>query len=249
MLRNIFSHAKQHIIYQLMNAEIKNYPFEHLSVDSIFPPEFYDDLQFFLPKNENLIPLNKTGRVGEQYSSQRLVLFPNSPELNSLEEEQKLFWQNLFSIFADGQIDKIFMKKFARTIGKRYEKAGKLVDAVERNNHYFLMRDLDHYALGPHTDSLKKLVSVLFYLPKNNANGNIGTSFYWPKDSSFRCAGGPHHRFEDYELIYTFPFKPNSLLAFAKSDYSFHGVEPLENPDIQRDILLFDIEVPSLLPV
>jgi hypothetical protein len=37
------------------------------------------------------------------------------------------------------------------------------------------------------------------------------------------------------------PFKPNSLFTFVKGDNSFHGVEPVGDPDTRRWLLLFDV--------
>ncbi|MFP6756765.1 MAG: hypothetical protein VCC99_00895 [Alphaproteobacteria bacterium] len=45
------------------------------------------------------------------------------------------------------------------------------------------------------------------------------------------------------------PYRPNSLFGFLKTDLSFHGVEPIEDEDIARDVILYDICVtnPELL--
>ena len=42
----------------------------------------------------------------------------------------------------------------------------------------------------------------------------------------------------------TAPYKPNSLLAFLRSDISFHGVEPLSEQDVascSRDLIQYVI--------
>jgi hypothetical protein len=38
-------------------------------------------------------------------------------------------------------------------------------------------------------------------------------------------------------------FKPNTLFAFVKSDNSFHGVDPIRDADVLRDLILYDIQV------
>jgi hypothetical protein len=38
-------------------------------------------------------------------------------------------------------------------------------------------------------------------------------------------------------------YKPNTLFAFIKNDRSFHGVEPIGDQAVLRDILLYDIRV------
>jgi len=41
----------------------------------------------------------------------------------------------------------------------------------------------------------------------------------------------------------TMPFLPNSLFAFLKTHNSFHGVEPIQETGVRRDLLLYDIKV------
>jgi hypothetical protein len=64
---------------------------------------------------------------------------------------------------------------------------------------------------------------------------------YLPNDESFRCPGGPHHARDRFSLLHTNPFLPNTLFAFFKTDNSFHGVEPVADPDCRRWLLLYDI--------
>ena len=53
-----------------------------------------------------------------------------------------------------------------------------------------------------------------------------------PKDPGFTCPNSIHYPFEDFVKVETAPYKPNSLLAFLRSDVSFHGVEPLSEQDV-----------------
>jgi hypothetical protein len=106
-----------------------------------------------------------------------------------------------------------------------------------------LVEDVTKYALGPHTDSPKKVITMLFYLPRDLSQSHMGTSIYLPKDPAFRCQGGPHYKFDGFQRLHTMPFVPNSLFVFFKTDNSFHGVEPVTDPDTKRWLLLYDIYV------
>jgi hypothetical protein len=52
-------------------------------------------------------------------------------------------------------------------------------------------------------------------------------------------SGRPAHH--GFLKLTTMPFKPNSLFAFVKGDNSFHGVEPVTDPDTKRWLLLYDV--------
>jgi hypothetical protein len=101
-------------------------------------------------------------------------------------------------------------------------------------------KDYQTYSLGPHTDKTNKVVTCLIYLPQDDSKSKYGTSIYIPKDKSFKCAGGPHHKREQFELHKTIPFVQNKLFCFLKSDTSFHGVEQIDI-NIERTLLIFDL--------
>ncbi len=68
-------------------------------------------------------------------------------------------------------------------------------------------------------------------------------TLYVPLDPEFRCEGGPHYPHNKFQKVATMEYKPNSLCAFFKNDHSFHGVEPIKDEHVQRDVLLYDIRV------
>lgn len=103
-----------------------------------------------------------------------------------------------------------------------------------------LIKDYEGYQIPPHTDALRKVISVLFYLPEDNSIEHEGTSIYTPKQKGFTCDKGVHYNFEDFEKVWTAPFRPNSCLIFARTNNSFHGVEST-NSQIERNVLLYNI--------
>jgi hypothetical protein len=105
-----------------------------------------------------------------------------------------------------------------------------------------LIRHRAGYFLGPHSDLHTKLVVLLVYLAPDESAGRLGTSLYRPKDTRFTCSNSAHYPFEDFVRVKTAPYKPNSLLAFLRSDRSFHGVEPLSEHDVttcSRDLIQY----------
>jgi hypothetical protein len=106
-----------------------------------------------------------------------------------------------------------------------------------------IVRDLTNYSIGPHTDSPNRLLSMLFYCPADATHKHLGTSIYVPRDAGFRCKGGPHYPHQLFDKVTTMEYKPNTLFAFIKNDRSFHGVEPIGDEGVLRDILLYDVRV------
>ena len=88
-----------------------------------------------------------------------------------------------------------------------------------------LVRDKKGFSIAPHADAPGKVVTALFYLPKNDLEDS-GTEFY---------ANG--------EVVNKFPFKRNSMLAFKVGPSSFHGLASF-NHDTPRDLLLYYVSKP-----
>lgn len=237
--------AELHMAYKLANAPVLPFPFPHMLVHDVFPPDFYRAIRAHLPAKEAMKSLKALGRVAGNYPESRLVLPLDAKHLNQLDESHRGFWSEVAQWLLSPAFANLMLSKFHDVVGVR----GDLQNA-ELLHEAMLVQDYTTYALGPHTDRKTKVLSLLFYLPADDARPHLGTSLYIPKDGNFRCPGGPHYPFEPFERVYTMSYRPNTLFAFPKSDYSFHGVEPITDTDMRRDLLLYDIVIqPSPKPV
>lgn len=238
----MFSDVKLHIIYNIANTQIRNYPFPHIYVREVFPDGFFAELQKNLPDNDGYTVLVDSGRVGKGYSRARLSLFPADLDKANLRPAQRDFWRRVFETLGDGEFVACVFDRFRAQIEQRFANADSPRRGLKVWHETFLMRDLDTYSLGPHTDNTTKLVSMLFYLPKDDSAQELGTALYLPKDRSFTSEGGPHLEFEDFDHVMTVPYARNVVAAFPKTAACFHGVEPVTGPNKQRDILFFDLK-------
>jgi hypothetical protein len=237
----MFSDVKLHLIYKIANTQVRTYPFAHIYVQDVFPDGFYQELRRNLPDNDGYIALADTGRVGTGYSRARLSLFPADLEKAKISPAQRDFWRRVFETLGDGEFVSCVFDRFRPMIEQRFLSEGQR-QGLKVWHETFLMRDLDTYSLGPHTDNITKLVSMLFYLPADDASAELGTALYVPKDRGFTDEGGPHLEFEDFDHVFTVPYAPNVVASFPKTKACFHGVEPVKGPNKQRDILFFDLK-------
>jgi hypothetical protein len=102
-----------------------------------------------------------------------------------------------------------------------------------------LVRDSKGYRIKPHTDIKSKVLSLLFYLAKDEEHPEEGTTVMVPKAEGFTSEGTARYPFEDFTNIWTAPYLPNTMLGFPRSNVSFHGVSGTEIP--VRDVLLLNI--------
>jgi hypothetical protein len=228
-----------HVQYRIANAPMREFPYPHLYIRDIFPEDFYARLRANLPSEEHLRTLRSLGRVGGDYPDTRLVM-PLQPEYTArLEPAQRSFWEGLAGWMLGSAFGQLMVAKFAPYLRDRFENL-----ATQRfADEVLIVRDRTAYSLGPHTDALHKVLSFLFYLPPDASMAHLGTSVYVPKDPQFTCRGGPHHPFDRFRRMLTMEYLPNTLFAFMKTPRAFHGVEPITEENVQRDLLLYDIRV------
>ena len=234
--------AENHVLYRIANAPLLAYPFPHFFVESVFPEDYYGALRVRLPEAAAYTRLDETGTVSKGSYQERSVC-----SLLDLEEHEATrgagsFWADLNSWLMSERFAHLVAGKFRDGIIARYG-----ADA-ELNMHMDcrLVRDLTRYAISPHTDTPAKLVSLLFYLPPDERFAHLGTSVYAPKDPNIKVKGSSHLPFDAFKKVITMPFKPNSLFGFLRTDWSFHGVDQINDEGVVRDLLLYNIYVPKV---
>ena len=230
------SSAELHVAYKVANAPVKLFPYPHFYIENIFPADFYQSLQASLPDPSAMLPIADVRPV--KGYKERFVFELGGAQLATLPESKRVFWDELRKWLIAGRFGQVVLNKFGQYLEQRFGK-----DQVSLYDEALLVQDITNYKLGPHTDTPRKVVTLLFYLPKDESQKHLGTSLYVPKDPNFRCPGGPHHKHDQFERIWTNPFLPNALFGFLKTDTSFHGVEPIGDEDCRRWLLLYDIYV------
>ncbi len=89
-----------------------------------------------------------------------------------------------------------------------------------------LVRDLCGYKIRIHPDISQKAITVQFYLPPDDSQRHLGTSFY------SRETG------KGFTKVKQMSFLPNTGYAFAVGDNSWHGVDQVSGGDGIRNSLM-----------
>lgn len=232
----MYSDAELALAYKFANAPLRTFPYPHLYIEDVFPKDFYDRLQASIPDPSVMIPIAEARPV-KGYEERFVLEIADEKRQATLPPDKREFWREFATWLCSGRFASMALQKFQPFVQQRFKRG----PAPDFYNEALLVEDITKYALGPHTDSPRKVITMLFYLPKDLSQSHIGTSIYLPKDPAFRCPGGPHYQFDNFMRLHTMPFVPNSLFVFVKTDNSFHGVEPVTDPDTRRWLLLFDV--------
>jgi len=234
----------EHVMTQVAKAQVTQEPYPYLVIDNIFPTDYYAEMLEHFPSPQSLRPIAETGRitVKDHYRERNVVLFTDE-EFKRMTPTQQRFWRELASWMYSDLFLQMFILKFQQGLEPRLAKILAADPVLKARGDALLVNDQTHYAIGPHTDMPHRLVSFLFYLPQDDSLREFGTSIYRPKDPDFVCWGGPHHDFAGFERVKTIDFLPNRLLAFPKTERSFHGVESIEREGVNRQLLINNIRL------
>jgi hypothetical protein len=215
-------------LYRFGNCQVRDWPYRHFYLEDCFPDEFYWEIVGNLPEPASMPQIGEVRGGGFLKRYKERFCFPvSNPRFvqNRMALDQAQFWTDFIGWLCSGRFAKVALDRLGIPKG-------------EYKSDCYLVRDDRGYALGPHTDTPKKVVSIIFYLPDLNYDPRLGTGVYVPRDREFTDPKGGHLEREQFDLVATMPYRPNSCFGFARSDSSFHGVEKAEGT---RWCLLFDI--------
>jgi hypothetical protein len=217
----------EHVMDRLRSADAVADPYPHYYLRDVFPSDYYESMLRYLPESsiyENLYEVTTLKLDHFRHRDQRDL---NEGWTNLLPDHLKRFWTDFNEWFLGQELAHAVLDTFAGPLGERFGKGPVPDVSVEAQ----FIRHRAGYFLGPHSDLFSKLVVLLIYLAPDERGGHLGTSLYRPKDPGFSCPNSTHYPFEDFVKVKTAPYLPNSMLAFFRSDRSFHGVEPLSVHD------------------
>ncbi len=225
------SNPLEHFISRLGEATVESDPFPHYFLEQVFPEDYYRELLQHLPASDVYKNLYEVTDLKLDHFRHRDQRDMDQGWTDKLPAEQRNFWTAFNQWFLSDDLAQAVMQSFDLEM-----------PAISVESQF--IRHRAGYFLGPHSDLYTKLVVLLLYLAPDNSAEHLGTSLYRPKQAGFTCPNSKHYPFEDFIRVKTAPYRPNSLLAFVRSDISFHGLEPLSEQDVAvtgRDVIQYVI--------
>jgi hypothetical protein len=200
-------------------------PFFHLEFDRVFPDDVYAQILALMPQSRDYRPMHGRSKGHDlddgTHTRVKIDLFPEY--IRNLPPEKRALWDVVGRALTSDTVKQAFMRRLAPGLAKRF---GKAFAKVGMYPIPILTRDIPGYLITPHTDTRWKGITVQLYLPKDDANTDIGTIFHdvLPDGSK------PKHT--------QMKFAPNSGYAFAVGDDTWHSADPVHNRVKTRDSIL-----------
>ena len=238
----MFSDIIPHLIYSILNAPIREYPYPHFFSVDVFPKNFYDEILKHMPAANSYQSLHEQNLIKipvkeiEKFE-RRSVITLHDDKIYLIDESIRDFWLELTKIFLSQEFMVPLLLKFQPWFVDKY---GEVLELSYRAD-ISLFRDTELWDLDPHTDQPNEILGLFFYLPSDDSTSHLGTSIYTPKKSGFTSPEGGRSLREFFDCANTLPFLPNSVLGFLRNDTSFHGVECVKKSGDVRNLIAIQI--------
>lgn len=216
---------KQYVKNKVEGSVVQTDPFSFLYIPNFFPDSFYQQLELVFPIEHQLTGIGDkphrivTGRVPGRST---LDIFHMNPVVGYKQIENyphKKFCID-FQLLASNFLVPLIADKLKISLPEC------------RTDDMRFVLDQEGYFKQPHTDHPKKTMSILIYM----SYSSVGTSIFKPKQLAKFDSQGVNHPFNDFVEAFQAPFVPNALLAFERTDTSFHGVKLLNNNEQRKSI-------------
>jgi len=212
------------LVARVVASPLQTAPFDHVYVEDVFPRAYYQRLLDHLPDTRRYRELthHEAMQPDGRSARRKFYLFPEHVAL--LPPAQRAFWLPLSRALCAPALQRAFAVKFRAALERRFGRP------AERLSFYpvpMLLRDLGGYRLGIHGDSLGKAITVQFYLPRDESQAHLGTTFHEGRDGE---AAGRTRRLA---------FRPATGYAFPVVYHqSWHSVARTSPADGERNSLM-----------
>ena len=223
--RSAIAHLAEFVAQSIDAARAVEKPFFHLEFDRVFPDDIYAQILNLKPDATDYRPMHGRSKGHDlddgTHTRVKIDLFPEY--IRNLPPEKRALWDMVGRALCTEPVKKAFIRRLSPGLSKRF---GADFAKVGMYPIPILTRDIPGYLITPHTDTKWKGITVQLYLPRDDANTDIGTIFHerlpdgsMPKKAQMR-------------------FAPNSGYAFAVGTDTWHSADPVHNRVKTRDSIL-----------
>jgi hypothetical protein len=207
----------------ILSAASFKAPYPHILFRDFFPGEFYRLLIERFPTVDRFMGLNGAG------TRRQFNLYDDRADPGS--EEGRAVWSVVARVLSSPEIQAALRERLDTGFRIRAKRSGEGWP-IPMFPRPVLYTDLDGYAIKPHPDTRRKVLTMQIYLPADDAQRDLGTAIY-------KISPMGVFAWKSYGLVKekTVPFLPNTGYAFvvihpAYSLFktSWHGREAISVP-------------------
>ncbi|HZZ60556.1 MAG TPA: hypothetical protein VFE63_05205 [Roseiarcus sp.] len=176
-------------------------PYPHLIFQKFFSPDVYRKLLASWPDIDRYVDLNGA-RTRKQYTLWDRQVEAGDPERSAL-------WRTVSDALSATEIEAALRERLKKGLKMRAKGSGE-VWPVPMYPQPVLYADFDGYAIKPHPDTRRKVLTMLIYMPEDESQRELGTTVY-------KISPMGVFAWKSYGLVKekSAPFLPNTGFAFV----------------------------------
>jgi len=217
---SLYETIVRHGVESIHAGTLSEKPYPHLVFPNFFPADLYGRLLKSWPDLERYVDLNGA-RTRKQYT-----LWDGNVEAG--DPERTRLWRTVSDAISAPEIQQAFRERLDKGLRLRAKGSGETWP-VPMYPQPVLYADFDGYAIKPHPDTRRKVLTVLIYMPEDDSHPELGTTV-------FKISPMGVFHWKSYGLVKekTAPFLPNTGFAFvvihpahSLLHTSWHGRDPI----------------------
>ncbi len=197
----LFNSVIRHGVDSIRAASVFEKPYPHMTFQNFFAPDVYGRLIAGWPDLDRYVDLNGA-RTRKQYT-----LWDRRVEAG--DGERTAMWRAVSDALSAPEIQAALRERLHRGLEMRAKGSGERWP-IPMYPQPVLYADFDGYAIKPHPDTRRKVLTMLIYMPEDESQRDLGTAVY--KISPLGVFA-----WKSYGLVKekTAPFLPNTGFAFV----------------------------------
>lgn len=209
----------------ILSAEVDQEPSENIYLEDLFDPDLYKEIIARLPDRGVYEILNHPEAKLPDGRYTRLMLDLTKETMGRLHDDNRIFWEKMHEVLTSNELKKTILEKFESRLIRQF--GSQLPETVAIPIFY---KDFPGYFISVHQDAPFKVATFQIYLPNDESQNHLGTSFYQRKGNEFIW-------------LKRNQFKPNSGYAFVRTEHSWHGVDQIGENENERNSIAITIYI------
>lgn len=229
------------VLHRLNGSVSRTMPYAFAFTPDLLPLALFDAIRDAFPTPQAGMSSVRDRRGNDNYPDARLALTlpkASSTEGSALPEPIRAVQR----ILTTDRFVHALLGKFAANVGPRLTDVERTTgqSQVSVGTGVELIYDRSGFALAPHTDGPRKLVTGLLYFADPDDPVELGTVLYEPLQPEFASNGRSWVSHDRVRPFARAPYRANAFLSFARSNRSLHGVEATTS-DRPRRLIQYSI--------
>ncbi len=197
----LFDSIVRHGVDSIRSGTLFESPYPHLIFEKFFTPETYAKLIAGWPDIDRYVDLNGA-RTRKQYTLWERRVEAGDPERTAL-------WRAVSDALSAPEIMTAMRERLHKGLEMRARGSGESFP-VPMYPQPVLYADFDGYAIKPHPDTRRKVLTMLIYMPEDDSQRDLGTTVY-------KISPMGVFAWKSYGLVKvkSAPFLPNTGFAFV----------------------------------